>query len=224
MIRKTGKSSINALAKLAAVGVLLAAAPCWATVVVSTFGPGDSYNTSGSWGIGDSTNQQEVAFSFSPSFQGTLDSIRVGVINFGRVNNYNVYLASDNSGAPGAALETFGGLGFPSFSSGIITLSSLIRPVLLSGSTYWVVMSAPDLSSVDGGWNLNGQGFNGFSERYVGSAGWVKEQGSFPNGFPTYSPAVEVNATATAPEPATLGLTLGAILAMVALRRRGQRT
>jgi hypothetical protein len=149
--------------------------------------------------------------------------IRVAVLNNGfngYINDYSVYLASDNSGEPGTALETFGGLTFPAAPSGILTLASLLNPALASGSTYWVVISAPDLSTVFGGWNLNSQGFLGFSESYIGSGGWISLS-SFPNGFPAYSPAVEVDATAAIPEPATLTLMLPAILAIASLRRRG---
>jgi hypothetical protein len=90
----------RALASLAIIGaVSLAAAPAWATVIYTTFGLGDSYDTSVSWVIGNVAEPpaQQVAVSFVPGFDSALDSIRVGVIHFANPNDYVVTLASDSS-------------------------------------------------------------------------------------------------------------------------------
>jgi hypothetical protein len=189
-------------------GILAAGAPspAYAATIYSTFGPGDSYETTAGWTIGG--GGQEIAASFSPGFDATLDSIRLAQFFVFGTNDFTVYLAADGGGEPGTAIESF--FGVPFTEGGILTLPSALNPFLNAGSTYWLVVTAPDLLASWGAWNYNDQGLSGFSYRAGGdwTASTVGE-----------TPAFEVNGTAAVPEPATL-LLLGTGLGAVAARRR----
>jgi hypothetical protein len=202
-------SRLSALAIVGAVS--LTAAPAGAVVIATTFGPGDSYDASIGYPIGSET-LQEIAVGFVPGFDSALDSIRLATKHLAGANNYTVYLASDSGGSPGGALETFSSLAFTSPDS-ILTLNSLLNPTLSAGSTYWIVVSAPDLSGSYGEWNWNDQGFFGLAFQNAGT-GWKSDDN------PT--PAFEVNAsrTTSVPEPTTLLLFGAGFVGFTALRRR----
>jgi len=68
---------------------LASAGSARATLITSTFGPGDYYDTSLSWGVGSA----EVAAHFVPDVDATLDTIRIAASFVGDVgiNNFTVY-------------------------------------------------------------------------------------------------------------------------------------
>ncbi len=192
----------------------------WCTPIVSTFSPGLDLGLGRTIG-GPGGTQIEIAVGFVPSFSGEVDSVKVAGFHATGPNDYLLWLASDNSGQPGSAIETFSGLSLSESGGEILTINSSLRPLLSMGSTYWVVMSAANLGSTWGGWTLNDQSILGIASRsaltnYI----WTDEPGSA-------SPAFEVNATAEVvgpaaiPEPATLGLMFAGLAALsVAARFR----
>lgn len=195
--------------------VLLAASlPAWSATIYSNFGPGDSFDVPAYIIGGGSGTQQEVALSFVPAFGATLDSIRVAVRNdpfFSSANNYTIYLASDSSGLPGSAIETFSGLTF-SYPSAILTLNSSANPLLSAGTMYWVVVTAPDLIASSGAWNFSDQGVMGLAARSVNS-GWNAC-------VACASPVMDVNGTSVSeiPEPSALTLTLAGLAGLLLFR------
>jgi hypothetical protein len=202
---------------VASVLLLGLAPPAQAVTIYTTFGPGDSYGGS-NYLIGTS-QQQVIAGMFVPGFDATLDSIRVATHFFQGDNNFTVYLASDSGGVPGAALESFTNVAFVSTPGSIVTLNSILHPMLNTGATYWVVVTAADLTKTDGGWFFNDQGIDsGMAHHNTDSGGvWFAS----PPGSGQTTPAFDVSGTAAAavPEPVTL-LMLGLGAGLV-LRRQG---
>ena len=197
-----------------ALALALMAAPTWAAVMFSTFGPSDEYSNS-YYPIGfvfdddDGPSTQEVAVSFVPGFDGPLASIRVATRHYGDPNAYSVFLTSDSNGEPGSPLETFSPVTFSADAPSIVTLNSLTNPLLSLGSTYWVVMTAPNLQATEGAWYINDQNIIGASFR-IGGGSWFAAEAR--------SPAVEVNANV--PEPATVALFGLGLAGIGAIRRK----
>jgi hypothetical protein len=212
------------LARIATAGVLLALVPVpsWGSeILFSTFGqPGDTYQEFLQIPIGGN-NGQEIAVDFVAGFGGTLDSIRVAVSwSRGPTDFFSVYLAADNSGEPGVALETFSPLVFPD-DPVILTLDSLTNPDLSAGSRYWVVMTAADLSVAFGLWHVNNVGETGSGYRSASDTG-----GEWAYFASSIAPAVEVNVTAATtnvPEPSTTALAVFGLVGLVMSRRRARR-
>jgi PEP-CTERM motif-containing protein len=68
---------------------------------------------------------------------------------------YDVYLTADAAGVPGAVLESWigvAGAGVFAFPTPSITLTSLLNPVLNSGTKYWLVVGA-DSTNTNGAWD-----------------------------------------------------------------------
>ena len=115
--------------------------------IYSSFGQGDSFATSsalvvGSYNEGPSNTPvaTQWGFSFSPSFEATLDSIKFAAAYFGGNNALNVVLMPDSGGLPATALETFNFTGL-SGSPTLYSASSTLHPVLSEATTYWIVLA-----------------------------------------------------------------------------------
>jgi hypothetical protein len=135
-------------------------------------------------------------------------------------NEVDVSLVSDAGGLPGSTIESWQLTDLPSttFPSSLVTISSVLDPILLPGTQYWVVATAgPDtydvwtftlagssfsplavddtLNGVDSGWELNSSGRQG---------------------------ALAISGDAV-PEPSTLALTALALLSLTVFRGRDRR-
>jgi hypothetical protein len=79
-------------------------------------------------------------FSFTPSIDTTLDSVKFAAYNIGGDKTLDVILMSNAGGVPGTALETFT---FPEIASSasLYTATSSLHPVLSQGTQYWVVLA-----------------------------------------------------------------------------------
>jgi hypothetical protein len=180
-----------------------------ATLLASTFGPGDTFSES-SYLIGNSLFQQEIAAVFTPAVTSVLDTVRVAASFDLGLNNFTVNITSDISGEPGTPLESFTGLVFPG-TPAILTLHSASHPIVLAGSRYWIVMTAPDLTSSEGKWHLNDQGFNGVLARnFFGGFVWTFDPGT--------TPAFDITGTTKTPEPSTFALGLAGLVCLMRLR------
>lgn len=134
-----------------------------ADTVFSTFGPGNSFFTGGVWMVGG-LPEDEIAASFVPSHDFTLNAIDfAAALLTGTDNDLTVDIAAGPS-APGAPIESFTVTSLAA-SPSIVTVHSVLHPLLSAGITYWVVLSAPDPANTLVGWNLNSQGFEGVSSR-----------------------------------------------------------
>ena len=109
----------------------------------------------------------------------------------------NFSIAQDNgSGIPGAILENFANV---LNADGLLTLTSIVQPLLQAGTTYWLC-DEPTADNSSNGWYYNNQGqANGFAfERSQG--GWSAISSPAPN-----SGVFRVSVTPV-PEPSAMAL------------------
>ena len=66
-------------------------------LLTSTFGPGDSF-LGGSYLIGNSLFQQEIAAAFAPEVTATLDTIRIAAFFDSGLNDFTVYIRAGYRG------------------------------------------------------------------------------------------------------------------------------
>jgi hypothetical protein len=134
---------------IAAVAILSwQVAAAGAGTVASTFGPSDSYSTSGAAIIGLTDGQvlqQALLFTVPSSSSYFLDGIEVPVSASSPQFTTIVFdLMADSAGVPGSVLESFTFSGITTtFSGEIVSGRSSLRPTLLAGETYWLGASAP---------------------------------------------------------------------------------
>jgi PEP-CTERM motif len=129
--------------------------PAGADIVYTTFGPGNSYDTTGGVVISGTNNGAGYfaqANAFAPASTARLDSVSVPIFGQGAIS---ILIAADASGNPGATVENLGSI-TPGFSLSIQTINSTAHPVLTAGTNYWLVLQPTDPSSgIDGGWSFS---------------------------------------------------------------------
>ncbi|MCW5964865.1 MAG: PEP-CTERM sorting domain-containing protein [Bryobacterales bacterium] len=189
------------------------------TLVYSSFEPEDTF--SGGWSIGRAsiTFSQDIAVSFTPGFDGSLHSIQVPIWHATGPNEYEIRVAEDSGGIPGATLELFA-KSFPA-SSTMVTLNSVENPMLSAGSTYWIWMTAVNLEETRGSWGYVGNKQHEFSYWLSSNGDWrVFEAADYLNSLPNAGgPAFAVYANGI-PEPSTILLTLGGLVALLTAANR----
>jgi MYXO-CTERM domain-containing protein len=187
--------------------------------IFSTFGPGNTTGTTQNLEIGGSF-QNEFADSFTPSATYTLNSITISAEFIGgTTDQLTVFLASGAT-QPGAPIESFSLTGLPSTFPGTVeTVTSVLNPTLLAGTTYWVVLAASNPANTSDGWaeglvSYPGEVFLGTDTNFPNWTINTAEGNVGPGG------AFSVAATPT-PEPATGALSLGALVLLgLVVRRR----
>lgn len=127
----------------------LSVTPAHSDVIYSALLPGESFTTTsalvlGTYLEGPPPSQTLVAiqwgFSFTPTIDATLDSIKFAASYFSGNNGLNVILMSDSADVPGTALETFTFTGLSTVGT-LYTASSVLHPVMNQGTKYWVVLA-----------------------------------------------------------------------------------
>lgn len=99
-------------------------------VLSSNFGPGDSFNSSLAFEVGNGgVTDWRIAVSFKPSETAYLGSIRFAADHRLFDNDYIVYIANDFGGNPGASIEAIYSVSFPP-RPGIVTVKSATNPLL----------------------------------------------------------------------------------------------
>jgi hypothetical protein len=194
-----------------------------AGTLYTTFGSADSYNTGSGATLGLGTfsgnGGYSDAFDFVPVADGSVYTIRMAVQYLYQPpesigpNQLNVWLMSDNSGAPGAILEPFlfSGPSGTTYQS-IITLESISHPYLAAGARYWLGAGPVDLLNSWYGWQNNDQSIFGSYSQRIGNGSWGP---AIPGAL---TPAFDIST----PEPSSLILEVSGmvcILAMTLLRR-----
>ncbi|MBM3728259.1 MAG: PEP-CTERM sorting domain-containing protein [Acidobacteria bacterium] len=180
-------------------------------VLSSNFGPGDSFNSSLAFEVGNGgVTDWRIAVSFKPSETAYLGSIRFAADHRLFDNDYIVYIANDFGGNPGASIEAIYSVSFPP-RPGIVTVKSATNPLLDATLTYWLVVLA-DAAHSYGFWYANNIGQNGVTyQNAAQSLTW--EHGSFS------TPVFEITGV---PEPSTISLLAAGLGLTAYMRRRGR--
>jgi len=155
--------------------LLLAIPKSHAAVIVSTLGPGDSYNIGVGYTIGQSTEyDQGNSFSFAVAMPYYLDTIELAVGHVSGTNEIDVWLMSDAAGEPGAIIEAFNftNLGAFGLDNPLLVGTSVLRPVLTPGTDYWLIASAPN-SDTWAAWSLSSPAVSGLRAVREGAGPWT---------------------------------------------------
>ena len=182
-----------------------------ATILYSTFGASDSYDTSNGYGL--SQVPQAAAFTVSSTYQ--LTSVEVATDADSTSDQFTL-LVESGSTEPGTVLDTISGLTFVrAVATSIVTATSVSNPVLFPGTTYWVVLEVSPTSSGNGSWQFNDISATGL-EGFIFNDAWDVST--------TALPAFRVNGDPfTVPEPGALSLAgIGlAVIGFIRARKLG---
>lgn len=184
-----------------------------ADTVYSTFGPGQTFNTSAYI-----ISTQTIAAPFTPTETVTLTDAVLAAGESGGTSPMNVYIESSVGGAPGSILDTLTQVGNLTPTPALVDFTCSVCSVLDAGTIYFIVDQQSNTSS-DSDWEFSLNAAGGIFVNHLGSATgpW---QGPF-SGNP--EPAFEVNGSsvvAAAPEPSTLALFGTGILGLAGVARR----
>jgi hypothetical protein len=157
-----------------AAGLALVLAVGWAgdaaadVIVFNNFGAGNSYNTNTGWTAG--LNQSGGQPGFVPSMGFIVGgglNVALSEIDFAAglvtgANSIDLALRTDAAGVPGATLESFhfGSLGPFGTNNPPLVATSVLHPLLMAGTQYWLTMSTPTTTTW-AAWNLNSIGDTG---------------------------------------------------------------
>lgn len=203
--------------------VLLASGLSAQTTVYSTFGPGDSYDGSAEYNAALTADvffglnmQMAAGFLYGGPSGNLLSGIRfAGNPSFGFPGPLDLAFLVGPTIGGASVLESWV---LPSSSTGpIYSLTSILEPVLTSGSTYWVRLKPGAASQTYWSWFLNDQGFTGYQRSLDGGATW------FSNAGPT--PAFDVTSISgsVVPEPTTMTLLATGLVGLATLSRRRRK-
>lgn len=203
-----------------------------ADVIYSNFGPGDSYAAgTGLIVTNDDQAYSSLAIGFTPSADYTLTSIEFVATSLIPDDSADITIgifADNGTGQPGGApIESFtvGGLGtFGDDAAPVLTVNSLLQPLLQADMTYWIGINAAPGDMVV--WNQNITGALGYSST-DGSGNWSSS--------PTDQGVVEIDGTlqnlvsdssqnspaSSTPEPRAWSLLAGGLAALALTARRG---
>jgi len=123
-------------------------------------------------------------------------------------------LYTDSSGAPGTLLETWIDVTVPTSLPNLTTLTSVLHPLLSSGSTYWFLESnVVGASGRSIGWDANNQSIAGgvWTGTSPGSVSQINPASP--------APAIELDSAAV-PEPASWLMVAAGLIGSVYWRRR----
>lgn len=217
---KIGRSRhIRSFSLLAALSLTATPSLTAGTVVFSDFGPGNSYNGDVAHPLSGSSSilhYQSLADEFTSDGNYSLTQVDVAVSHaLGPGSSFVLDLDNGNGGSPGSTLATWTiGSGIPAFGTccDVETVTPTTTISLSAGTQYWLVALPINTSTLDG-WDWNSTGVQGIEDYQT------KPGGAFKGGSTTLG-AFDVLGNASAPEPASLGLTAGALCLLAGVWRR----
>jgi hypothetical protein len=167
-------------------------------VVFNSFGPNNGYNHGVVWGVtggSSSGGYRGQAEWFVPSASGTLSSFTLPTFRQSGSGRSNFFIAQDDGSGthPGTILESF--LNTANNNNGLFTLTSIGKPLLEAGATYWLCDEPADATTVNG-W-FEGQSY---------APGFAFERAPWSWDFVASGPPSGVFSVSVlqVPEPATL--------------------
>jgi hypothetical protein len=153
-------------------GTLLALTTRGSTIVFSTFGPGDTYNPSSSYQVGNGANNNEPAAQFTAGASGNLVNVDLGLTYFNGSNpanrQVNVFLYGDAGGSPDNANQTLLGSVTPVAlldgvtNNSVVSFSVVGTVPVTTGAIYWLVLKPTSLAT-DDAWNLSSPAITGLA-------------------------------------------------------------
>jgi hypothetical protein len=198
-----------------------------------------NFDDSGSFSAGaglivtnDPVSGASVAIPFTPSDNYNLTYIEFVASDLipnssDDSNEVTLRIFADNGGLPfSTPLESFSAPVTGMFGGNILvtTVSSILHPLLLANTQYWIGMNAAPGDLII--WNQNITSANGFSET-DGSGNWSAADPFQPQGvlevdgaFANIPPVTDDNLPSSVPEPGVWLLMAGGLVALVLLRRR----
>lgn len=193
-----------------------------ATLLYSNFGPASSYNTSQGNPVGNAFdftgNNYAQGDTFVLAGNAIFTSMRLALsCAFACPDPVTVSLDRDAGNQPGTAIESFSipgtSLGPLGSNNAPIVLNSLLDPTLTIGTRYWITVEADLNDSV--AWNLNSTADRSAEALSAnGGSTWFAPSGNTPGAF---------DISGITPEPGSIGLVFGALLAFgVAAKRHAK--
>ncbi len=218
------------------VAVFGLAAAVHAATIVSTFGPGQTFQPPPGLTIGggvlrgDPPPNQGVtqAFQFGTAVSSQLTQVDLALRYFsipgaaGGPANLDVSIESDNLGKPGTAIETIhltNVLGSVSFTPGIVTATSVSHPVLAAGTPYWLVVAPPDLLNTAFDWLISPNPSPTQFATRLGNGAWITGVTPQPLAFDVIG-----GPASSTPEPFSGVLIATGVAAFCLLRRSQHRS
>lgn len=168
------KSKLSAILVLVtAIGASIAnAAP-----IFSTLGPGDSYSHNMGYNVGWSSGSscdEGHQFQITVNSPCSLESIEVGIGLESGPNQVYIWLMTDSGNKPGTIIEEFNFVDEmgPFASSPLITGTSVLNPILMPDTKYWLIASAENFNTV-ADWNFSDPVVDGLRARRYDSGSWI---------------------------------------------------
>jgi len=164
---------------------------------------------------------QQYAGGFVPISDVQLDRIEAVIWLATGANALDLWIAADDNGVPGAAIESFHLVDAMTFGlpTGTVTIpvvaTSTTQPILLAGNQYWVAAEVSELFEV-ARWSINSIGDTGPAAS--GNFGtWTGSDDALRPAFRIFGESVGDTAI---PEPSSLLLLSSGLLGLAGLRRR----
>ena len=204
---------------------------CMAAVAFNSFGPNDTYGSTGLHWQGSNFNEEvKLAQRFTPQISGQLSKLELGLSYSGQNgqsgDEITLAIVPDVDGKPGAAelwSQTYiDSVPFRAQNQGANSFSVSGGPLLQEGTKYWLTSTTPPSSGLHLWWLSPFPHepyalyfIRGTFNQVVGE--WHVRESPTWFGAPVYSHALRVSVV---PEPAAAALMIAAIATFLAIRRR----